>query len=79
MFGKENTHLTVQKIEYGSVFGVERLVFDDEDIKHKLLFKSEMEGLTSLFCTDTLKGLVAEHQLTGIGFSEDLTGINFID
>ncbi|CCO45704.1 conserved hypothetical protein [Vibrio nigripulchritudo SOn1] len=78
-FGKEDKQLTVPKIEYGVPAGVDTLVFDERDICNKLVFKSEMECLVSLFCTDTLKDLVAEHQLTGIGFSEDLTGINFID
>ncbi|WP_104401812.1 hypothetical protein [Vibrio penaeicida] len=77
-FAKENKQLTVQKIEYGELIGLEALVFDEEDTKDKYLFKSIEEGPVNLFCTDTLRDLVTEHKLTGIGFSNDLTGIDFI-
>ncbi|TOG59591.1 hypothetical protein, partial [Vibrio parahaemolyticus] len=59
--------------------GLETLVFDEEDTQDKYIFKSVEEGPVNLFCTDILRKLVTEYKLTGIGFSEDLTGLDFID
>ncbi|MCG3727575.1 hypothetical protein [Vibrio cincinnatiensis] len=72
-FGQEDTQKCVEKIEYGSPAGLEILVFIDSDIENKIIFKSQMEGVSSLYCTDKFKSLCEEHRLNGIAFSTSLT------
>ncbi|HHF2871785.1 hypothetical protein [Vibrio diabolicus] len=78
-FARENKQLTIPKVEYGELIGFETLAFDEEDTQDKYIFKSLEEGPVNLFCTDIFRELVTEHKLTGVGFSEDLTGLDSID
>ena len=59
----------------GIVTDILKFVFDEHDIRDKLIFKCIYEGGTSLYCTDTFKKLVERHQLKGLTFSEDLLEI----
>ncbi|MEL0605542.1 hypothetical protein [Pseudoalteromonas undina] len=52
--------------------GLKSLVFDDEDVSNKLIFKSKMQSGLSLYCTDNFKKLVNDNSLTGLVFNTDL-------
>ncbi|MCW1718320.1 hypothetical protein OIZ54_06080 [Pseudoalteromonas sp. A3] len=52
--------------------GLKSLVFDDEGISNKLIFKSKMQSGLSLYCTDNFKKLVNDNNLTGLVFNTDL-------
>jgi len=72
-FGKEDRPKCVEKISYGSPDGIEVLVFDDDDIKDKVIFKSQLEGASNLYCNDIFKSLCEVNGLTGLQFSTELT------
>ncbi|MCS0194403.1 hypothetical protein NDJ29_06290 [Vibrio alginolyticus] len=72
-FGQENKRKCVEKIAYGSRDGLDTLVFIDDDVKDKLVFKSRLEGAGTLYCTDKFKALCEQNQLNGIMFSSNLT------
>ncbi|WP_447471144.1 hypothetical protein [Vibrio harveyi] len=72
-FGQEDRQKCVEKISYGSIEGLDTLVFIDDDVKDKAVFKSRLEGAANLYCTDHLKSLCEQNQLDGIVFSSELT------
>ncbi|EGQ8008365.1 hypothetical protein C4G74_RS11540 [Vibrio parahaemolyticus] len=72
-FGQEDEDKCVQKIEYGSLAGVEVLVFNESDIAEKVVFKSKMLGASFLYCTEPFKSLCEQNELGGVVFSSNLT------
>lgn len=71
-FGKEIEELCVKKYLEGEVDGLETLVFDDEDIAGKFLFKSKLQGCGTLYCSSHFKALIEELGLEGLRFDTDL-------
>jgi hypothetical protein len=72
MFAQEDLSLTERAYLDGFEDGLKSLVFDDEDISKKLIFKSKMQSGLSLYCTDDFKRLVNDNNLTGLVFNTDL-------
>ncbi len=60
--------------EDGHQIEAEKIAFD-KGAQEKLVFKSQEEGCTAVFCGEALKNKVQSEGLTGIKFSEDLAGI----
>ena len=56
---------------------VELMEFGD-DIAGKLLFKSNWEGCTACFCTETFKQLCDEYEIEGLVFLEDLLDVGYL-
>ncbi|BDR17601.1 hypothetical protein R8N45_08395 [Vibrio sp. 1403] len=72
-FGLEDKQKCIEKIEYGYRAGLEVLVFDEQDLEDKLIFKSKMEEAGTLYCTDKFKSLCEKYQFDSIRFSSSLT------
>ena len=72
-WGEENDSECIFHYVDGEVDGLEYLSFDQTDIDKKLLFKSKLEGGTSVYCTSTFKGLCKELKLSGLRYDEELT------
>ncbi|ELI5415007.1 hypothetical protein RRJ93_003218 [Vibrio parahaemolyticus] len=72
-FGEEDKDKCVEKIEYGSLAGLEVLVFNESDVAEKPVFKSKMQGPSFLYCTDQFKSLCDKYELGGVIFSSHLT------
>ena len=72
IFAQEDLKLTERAYLDGFEDGLKSLVFDDEDISNKLIFKSKMQSGLSLYCTDDFKKLVNDNNLTGLVFNTDL-------
>lgn len=73
-FGQEDQDQCVEKIEYGFSAGVEKLVFVENDINKKVLFKSRLDGASNLFCNQRFVEVFQEHDLRGITFTDELAG-----
>ncbi|WP_250462050.1 hypothetical protein [Microbulbifer litoralis] len=71
-FGKEDKSLTVKKYVNGTDFGLEHLAFDEDDVAQRFVFKSEMKGCNTLYCTSSFKALCKEFSLEGLRFDGDL-------
>jgi len=63
-----------QTLEHGLI-AFEKIVFDQNSISKKLLFKSQDEGCTSVFCSETFVHLINQSNLKGLKFSEKLTDV----
>lgn len=61
-------------LEHGLI-AFEKIVFDQNSISKKLLFKSQDEGCTSVFCSETFVHLINQSNLKGLKFSEKLTDV----
>ncbi|ABC30546.1 conserved hypothetical protein [Hahella chejuensis KCTC 2396] len=44
------------------------VAFNSEDVRDKLVFKTKYDNCSSLYCTEELKQLVENHELTGVSF-----------
>ncbi|ELI0637176.1 TPA: hypothetical protein P0E21_004024 [Vibrio harveyi] len=73
-FGQEDRDQCIEKIEYGFLAGVERLVFIDSDVDKKMLFKSKLDEASNLFCNQKFVEVFQEHDLRGITFTDELAG-----
>lgn len=71
-WAEENDSECILHYVDGEIDGLEHLSFDQADIDKKLLFKSKLEGGTSVYCTSTFKGLCAELRLSGLRYDEEL-------
>ncbi|SBS30483.1 hypothetical protein MSP8886_01827 [Marinomonas spartinae] len=71
-FGLENEPLCVKKYLDGFEDGLETLHFDEDDIEPRFLFKSQLQGCSVLYATDSFKQLYDENGLTGLRFDSDL-------
>ena len=61
-------------LEHGLI-EFEKIVFNKGSIHENLLFKSQEEGCTSVFCSEELANFIGNSRLKGLKFSENLTGI----
>ncbi|QIA63529.1 hypothetical protein GT360_08350 [Vibrio astriarenae] len=68
----EDRALTKVRYFDGHEDGLDSLSFDQDSLTNKLLFRSQMQGGTSLFCTQTFVDLVREFQFVGLAFDEAL-------
>jgi len=71
-FGKEDDKLCVKQYVDGERVGLETLVFEDEDVAKRFLFKSELQFGGALYCSTSFKALCNELGLQGLRFDEDL-------
>lgn len=71
-WGKEDDTECIFHYIDGEIDGLEYLSFDQTDIETKLVFKSKLEGGTSVYCTSTFKGLCKELKLSGLRYDEEL-------
>ena len=71
-YGKENNEQTLAKYIDGEAVGLENLEFDEQDVSSRLLFKSEKQGSSILYCTANFKALCNEFSLKGVIFDDDL-------
>lgn len=71
----EIPELSLIKYEDGFPNGLKSLVFNENDLEGKVIFKSELEGCRALFVTSLFKNICEEHNLTGVWFDEDLLNI----
>jgi len=71
-FGKEEKTLCERRYIDGYEDGLKSLVFDLKDVSDKLLFKSNLQGGLSIYCTEIFKNLLLECKLTGVDFNNDL-------
>lgn len=74
-FGQEDTTRTVKHFEDGYECGLEQLVFVDDDVANKWVFKSKLYGYHALFATDTFKRRFEDARFTGLEFDTDLAGV----
>ncbi|EKA7356432.1 hypothetical protein [Vibrio vulnificus] len=75
LFGSEDKDHCIEKIEYGCYAGLEQLVFCEDDVESKVLFKSTLEGPSSLFCTDRFVDMCKSQNLKGLNFTTELTSL----
>jgi len=66
---------TKEKIESGIYMGLEDLAFKDIDSSDYMIFKTNADKLTYLYCTETFVNLIKTINLTGLKFSENLCSI----
>ena len=71
-WGEENDSECVFHYIDSEADGLEYLSFDQTDIEDKLIFKSNLEGGTSVYCTSNFKGLCKELKLNGLKYDDDL-------
>ncbi|WP_250460301.1 hypothetical protein [Microbulbifer litoralis] len=71
-YGKEDEELCVRKYLDGEFVGLETLVFDDNDVAGRFLFKSKLQFGGALYCSSAFKALCNELGLEGLRFDEDL-------
>lgn len=70
-----NKNLSKQTpLEHGLI-EFQEIVFNENDIAGKLLFKSQDEGCTSIFCGEAFAKLLDQTNLKGLKLSENLSDI----
>ena len=69
---KINEELCEKNIYKGEEMGIKSLVFDENDIVDKLVFKTTYDSCMDLYCSERLKNIVQDYQLTGVVFSQKL-------
>jgi hypothetical protein len=74
-FGVEDSTLTEMGYLDGFEDGLKSLAFEADDIEKKLIFKSKLQGGFAIYCTDELRTLVTENDLSGITFNKDLLSL----
>lgn len=62
-------------VKEGGYIDVASLSFKEEQVKEKLLFKTEYNGWKNIYCSEEFKKIVEEHRLQGLVFSADLAGV----
>lgn len=75
VFGKEDEAGTELEYSEGIPIGIKSLAFDEEDVKDKLLFKSEISFCGNIFCGEKLKELCNKNLLGGLYFENNLLKI----
>jgi hypothetical protein len=61
----------------GEIIGVDRISFNEADVKNKLLFKTKFDNCGTIYCTDKFKDLITSLNLKGLVFSSDLNWEDF--
>jgi hypothetical protein len=61
-------------LEHGLI-EFQKIVFNENDIAGKLLFKSQEEGCTSIFCGEAFAKLLDQTNLKGLKLSENLSAL----
>jgi hypothetical protein len=71
ILGEADDHKTVQDYVDGKAFGLKHIEFK-ESVKKHLLFKSTVDGCTTLFCGDQFKEIAESFEINGIIFDTNL-------
>ena len=74
-FGQENLPLCEKQYIDGLESGYKSIVFDADDVKDKLIFKSKLTSGLTLYCNEAFKAVVESNNLSGIVFDEDINNI----
>lgn len=72
VFANEDPTLCEMNYIDGFEDGLKSLVFLNEDIQNKLLFKSKLQGGYSIYCNEAFKRLIINSELEGLNFDSDL-------
>jgi hypothetical protein len=72
VFAKEDPTLCEMNYIDGFEDGVKSLVFLNEDIQNKLLFKSKLQGGDCIYCNEAFMRLIINSELEGLSFDSDL-------
>ncbi len=59
----------------GQAISVRQINFHDEDVTKNLIFKSDFDSCTTVYCNEDFHRLITETNLKGINFNENLVGI----
>lgn len=73
--GAEIESQCLLKYQDGFPIGLESLVFNENDVVDKAIFKSKLEGCKALFVNEQFKVTCERHHLSGAVFDEDLLNI----
>ncbi|MFU2510661.1 hypothetical protein [Pseudoalteromonas sp. ASV78] len=71
-FAQEDLSLTERAYLDGFEDGLKSLVFDENDIQKKSLYKSKLEGGNFVYCNELFFNAVKKNNLTGVTFYKDL-------
>lgn len=72
IFGKEDNTLCEKEYTDGFESGYKSIVFEEDDVINKSIFKSKFTGGLVLYCNDKFKELVEVNNLSGLDFDQDL-------
>ncbi|PKH31973.1 hypothetical protein [Shewanella sp. ALD9] len=75
VYGKEDLQLTEVKYIDGFESGLSSLVFLDDDVTTKSLYRSNLEGGNLIYCNETFYKAVHLNNYTGLTFYKDLISI----
>ncbi|MES2676073.1 MAG: DUF1629 domain-containing protein [Pseudomonadota bacterium] len=64
-----------QEVFEGGATEIASLAFDSDSIQGKLVFKSQYEGCTAIFCSENFKNMINKLGFKGITFQQNLTSI----
>lgn len=73
--GAEIPEQSLIRYEDGFPNGLKTLVFDENDVAEKVIFKSALEGCNALFINDAFKNICETNALIGVWFDKDLLNI----
>lgn len=73
--GKVDESKSLYEWDDDVALGVEKLVFDESDIREKVVFKSFHNGFGGIYCSEAFKSTCEELDIDGLRFEEDLTNI----
>ena len=73
--GAEIEEQSLIKYQDGFPIGLETLVFNEQDVSDKAIFKSKLQGCKALFVNEQFKAVCEKHRLSGVIFDEDLLNI----
>jgi hypothetical protein len=63
-----------EKLLYGGEeAGIKSIVFENNEIADKIIFKTRYNSCFNLYCTEYLKNIIEDYDLSGVIFSEKLT------
>ena len=71
-FGLVHNNLCEKSYYEGEEVGIKTIVFDNQDVATKLVFKTTYNSCIELYCGDRLKNIVQSYELSGVIFSEIL-------
>ena len=71
-FGTVKEELCEKAYYQGEEVGLKTIMFDEEDVAKKTIFKTDLNSCMELYCGHRLKNIIEEYKLTGMIFSEKL-------
>lgn len=70
--GKVNESQSEQRFFEGEVVGINKLIFEANDISDKPIFKTTYTNCLDVFCDENIKNTVQQNKLTGVIFNTNL-------